>query len=444
MSVTSPPHPPRSDDPVTHDEFEALVEALIEEARQRARRRRRRYGAAALLVAAVAVASFIGYGGRGGGGAGNAALSPEPGVQGPGAKTQSPPLGALPPGAGLVNAFAFDARNPQIVYVIVRGGAEPGGHAVFRTTDGGASWHPTASSGSGWAGANEALAADPRNAGTLYAGTQVAVYKTVNGGGSWEASKRGLPATPGGDRAMGWIIALAVDPTSTNVVYAGSDRVSKSSDGGRSWKTVFVPHPTQPRRSSVSALVVAHTRPETVYAITTDFAEGYTSINESADAGATWHTATVVRGVQGGGDGFVTALAADPVHPTTVYAALGANVLKTTDSGKTWQSIAHGLPIAANLSRKGCQCRGGVTTLAIDPRRPGTLYAALSQGGIFKTVNGGRTWILATSTDLGSYYTVAVDPARPATIYAASGSEMGNGPRILRSTDSGRTWAMGG
>jgi len=34
-------------------------------------------------------------------------------------------------------------------------------------------------------------------------------------------------------------------------------------------------------------------------------------------------------------------------------------------------------------------------------RRIGAVYAALSQGGIFKTVNGGRTWILATSTDLG-------------------------------------------
>jgi Tol biopolymer transport system component len=58
LSVTAPPRPPRPGDPPTHDEFEALVEALIQEARQRARRRRRRYAAAATLVACVGVALF--------------------------------------------------------------------------------------------------------------------------------------------------------------------------------------------------------------------------------------------------------------------------------------------------------------------------------------------------------------------------------------------------
>ena len=59
MTVTAPPHPPRrSSDPVERDEFEALVEALIEEARQRAQRRRRRNAAVVTLVALVGVALF--------------------------------------------------------------------------------------------------------------------------------------------------------------------------------------------------------------------------------------------------------------------------------------------------------------------------------------------------------------------------------------------------
>ena len=40
MTVTAPPRPHRPSDPVTHGEFDALVEALIEEARQRGQRRR--------------------------------------------------------------------------------------------------------------------------------------------------------------------------------------------------------------------------------------------------------------------------------------------------------------------------------------------------------------------------------------------------------------------
>jgi Tol biopolymer transport system component len=58
MTVTAPPRPPRPGDPVDREELEALVEALIKEARQRARRRRRIYGAAAVLVALVGVTVF--------------------------------------------------------------------------------------------------------------------------------------------------------------------------------------------------------------------------------------------------------------------------------------------------------------------------------------------------------------------------------------------------
>ena len=58
MTVTAPPRPPRPSDPVTHGEFDALVEAIIEEARQRGRRRRRRNGLVVTLVALVGVVLF--------------------------------------------------------------------------------------------------------------------------------------------------------------------------------------------------------------------------------------------------------------------------------------------------------------------------------------------------------------------------------------------------
>ena len=41
MAVAAPPRPPRPSDPVERDELDAIVQALIEEARRRARRRRR-------------------------------------------------------------------------------------------------------------------------------------------------------------------------------------------------------------------------------------------------------------------------------------------------------------------------------------------------------------------------------------------------------------------
>jgi hypothetical protein len=59
MTLTAPPRPPRRpSDPVTHGELDALVEAVIEEARQRGRRRRRRNAAVVTLVALVGAALF--------------------------------------------------------------------------------------------------------------------------------------------------------------------------------------------------------------------------------------------------------------------------------------------------------------------------------------------------------------------------------------------------
>jgi hypothetical protein len=271
MSVTSPPRGPEIEPDRDLERRVADLEALIEEARRRARRRRTRNGGAAFLVVAGGVVAFIGFGGHGGGGGGSAATARARGPQGSTA-TSELPLAALPPGAGGVKSFAFDPRNPEIVYAMTYGGGGggfPPGGLVFKTTDSGAHWHATATSG--WPGWNEALTADPRHAGTLYAGTEVGVYKTADGGRSWRPLHRGLiTPPPRSDQVKGWIRALAVDPANTNIVYAGSDRVSKSTDGGHSWKTVFPQHPT-PNGDSVSALAIAPTRPEVIYAMTGDF-----------------------------------------------------------------------------------------------------------------------------------------------------------------------------
>ena len=437
MSVTVPPSSTDSHDDRDLERRVADLEALIEEARRRARRRRRRYGLAALVIAGAGAGVLFGIGGRGAGGTGTAATG-HTGSPGSAAKAESPtPLGALPSGFGFVDAFAFDPRDPQVAYVLM---TAPRGR-VFKTTDEGARWRGMSSGG--WPGGNEAFATDPRHPGTLYVGTSVGVYKTVDGGRSWRHSNHGLlpPARDPPDfrqEGKGRVTALAVDPADSNLVYAGSDRISKSSDGGRTWKTVFPSHPTE-YRDSVSALEIAPTRPDTIYAIVSESVDGPTSIYESTDAGGTWRSTEVVRGLQAGALGWATALLVDPRHPAVVYAALGATVVKTTDAGETWQPIGHGLPIAAGLARGGCHCQGGVTTLDVDPRT-GTVYAALSQGGVYKTADGGRTWTSIGPEGLYMYNALGVDPSRPSTIYAGAESETGDGPRILRTTNGGRTW----
>jgi photosystem II stability/assembly factor-like uncharacterized protein len=442
MPVITPPRQSEVEQDRDLEQRVADLEALIEEARRRARRRRVRNGAAFVVAAAAGVAGLIGFNGNGGGDNSTASLAHRAGSHGAAGKSEAPPLAALPVRSGFVDSFAFDLRDPQVVYVLT---APPG--RLLKTTDGGAHWQAT--SARAFQGANEALAVDLQHPGVLYVGTSAAVYKTVDGGRSWRSSNRGLLAPPTDppdftNEAKGRVTALAVDPANTNTVYAGSDHISKSNDGGNTWKTVFPPHPRE-YRDSVSALAIAPTRPEAIYAIIADSVTGQTSVDESTDGGTAWHTTTVVSGLQGGGVGWATALAIDPRHPATVYAALGANLLKTTDAGKTWRRIGHGLPIAANLPRPGCHCRDGVTTLAIDPHRTSTVYVALQQGGIYKTADGGRTWLAIMSTPL-YIATVAIDPARPATIYSAGEhlTQTGNPLLLLRSRDSGHTWTTAG
>ena len=459
MSVSSPPRGPEVERDL--ERRVADLEALIEEARRRARRRRQRNAAAALAVAAAGAAAFIGFGGHGGGGVGTAGLAHAPGSQSPAANAGSPTLGALPAGAGSVEAVAFDPRSTKIVYVLTVSGNASTGH-VFKTTDGGAHWQATATTGTGWAGDVQALTADPRHPGTLYAGTTVAVYKTVDGGRSWRPFNQGLfppnggrqvcdrptgakpycvkqpfgtAGTPHFNRGDGWVTAIAVDPANTNIVYSAADAVRKSSDGGHSWKTVFQFGPAGYRwLHIVSALAIAPTRPESIYAIAqaSNGLTSHTSIFKSTDAGKTWR-ATGGGLVSTNPDGWGGALAVDPRHPTTVYASVGRTLIRTTDAGATWQPITQGLPHQV------------VTALAVDPQQPGTVYAGLyptyahkvftAGGGIYKTTDGGDTWTPALPNITPG--AIAVDPARPTTIYAALN---GRKERLARSTDGGRTW----
>jgi hypothetical protein len=66
----------------------------------------------------------------------------------------------------------------------------------------------------------------------------------------------------------------------------------------------------------------------------------------------------------------VTALAIDPAHPTTLYAAAyGRGVFRSTDSGHSWHSLNAGLSVP------------DVRTLALDATGE-TLYAGTSGEGV--------------------------------------------------------------
>ena len=80
---------------------------------------------------------------------------------------------------------------------------------------------------------------------------------------------------------------------------------------------------------------------------------------------------------------------------------------------------------------------------------PGTFYAGMPQGGIWKTTSGGMTWypIFDQVTEVDSIGAIQVAPSNPNIIYAGSGDAVANastgtnGDGMYKSTDAGKTWA---
>ena len=85
-------------------------------------------------------------------------------------------------------------------------------------------------------------------------------------------------------------------------------------------------------------------------------------------------------------------------------------MFKSTNGGGNWNAVNTDLTI-----------NGYVTSLAIDPKTPATLYAGTDDGGVFKSTNGGGNWS-AVNTGLTNpfIFSLAIDPATPTTLYAGT------------------------
>ena len=140
--------------------------------------------------------------------------------------------------------------------------------------------------------------------------------------------------------------------------------------------------------------------------------------------------------------GRITDLAVHPDHPNTIYAgAACGGVFKSTDDGNSWTPI---------FDEQGAPSIGA---LAIHPKDPNILYVGTGEAngsgdsypgtGIYKSTDGGGTWIhlgLEQSYHIGR---IAIHPLHPETVYvAACGKLFGTNPErgVYRSTDGGATW----
>ncbi|HZS07665.1 MAG TPA: hypothetical protein VFD58_22710 [Blastocatellia bacterium] len=96
--------------------------------------------------------------------------------------------------------------------------------------------------------------------------------------------------------------------------------------------------------------------------------------------------------------------------------------------------------------------RGGrVTTVTGVPSQPRTFYMGVASGGLFRTTDGGATWVPITDgkVPLGSTGCVAVADSDPNVIYLGTGSDgvrsnVSTGRGVYKTTDGGATWKFVG
>jgi photosystem II stability/assembly factor-like uncharacterized protein len=145
----------------------------------------------------------------------------------------------------------------------------------------------------------------------------------------------------------------------------------------------------------------------------------------SASPVSAGHNVWTSQGPEGGN---TQALVVTRGQPSVAYAGVLQGVFKSVDGGRTWRSVSQAI-------------RPQILSLAGDPGDPETLYAGTTPnadtplGGVFKTSDGGRTW---RHLSLGNQIVtaLAISPAQRATVWA------GTTGGLYVSRDAGASWSF--
>ena len=174
----------------------------------------------------------------------------------------------------------IDPRRPRTVYAAgVRWQSRTHRESIYKTVDGGGTWRASGPPGLHDNYFGHPIVVDRRRAGMIYAGGSRGLFLSANQGGTWTKALALRKAFSG-------VNAIALDPVRVSVLYVGTSTrgVMKSVDAGQTWSTPRL----DGRRRGVSALAIARTRPQTIYAGVYEVGPGSARMFASTDGGATW------------------------------------------------------------------------------------------------------------------------------------------------------------
>jgi len=233
---------------------------------------------------------------------------------------------------------------------------------------------------------------------TLYAGTDIGVYRSLDGGKTWLQINQGLFDQH--------IRSLVINPKQPNTVYAGTSHgIFKSEDAGDTWSDWF-DETAGLTNTSIHDLALHPDNPDILFAAT----EG--GISQSSDAGESWEPVYTGQPVQ------IVKFSAS--NSTILYASANGGTLRSKNSGRDWS------PVWGNAL-------SSVTTLVSLNTEPEFLYSG-SDTGLHKSFNGGRNWVADSAFKKKPIDAIFVNPSNLSQIY------VGSGERFYSSHDGGDSW----
>lgn len=319
--------------------------------------------------------------------------------------------------AGRTRVMVFDPVDPAVMYA----GSAAGG--VWKTTDRGENWTPLTDLLPNLA--VNALAIDPKNGATLYAGTGegfgnadavrgLGIFKSVDAGASWVHLE-----TTRANANFFFVNKLVVSPNDSQRVYAATSvGVFRSMDGGETWTAVLE------RRAPFNGcqdLVIRTDQTRDVL---------------FAACGRAGTATGIFRTLAGEGDGRWEMVLSEPNMSRSVLALAPSNqnILYVMASSQETGRWLNGLLAVYRSSSNGDAGSFETRVRNTDPKRLNTVLLTNTLGAFDDLCTAGRE---PEFVNQGWYDIVlAVDPTNPDRLWAG-------GIDLFRSEDGGANWGLG-